>query len=150
MIRFHQLFVLLTATFLLGACGATSSRAHRDPQEVKELLDRFVLSVNEANTDDFVACFASDATAFLPSPANAMRRSGVEAIRAAVAPAFAAGPPAVPVVPRDLTIDVGETYALITFDAGTGKQHARRSLVLHRSNNQWRIQHLHASNVAEP
>lgn len=117
---------------------------------MRVLVDRFVRSVNEANVDDFVACFAGDATAFFPSPANAMKRSGRDAIRAAVAPTFAQGPPQQPVQARDLTIRiVGET-ALVTFDAGIGTMHSRRTLVLQQLQAGWFVTHLHASNVSEP
>lgn len=138
--------LLLIAALL--ACGCTSL-ADRDQAAVRQLVDRFVRSVNEANTENFVQCFAPDATAFFPSPANAMRRTGRDAIRVAVAPAFAAGSPAARVEPRDLTIDVEGDAALVTFDAGSGTRHARRTLVLRRSQGQWLITHLHASNVDE-
>jgi uncharacterized protein (TIGR02246 family) len=139
--------ILLALAVLLMLAGCDVSVGHGDEAAVRSVLDRFVRAVNEANVDEFVACFEEDASAFFPSQANAVRRVGREAIRAAVTPSFALGPPATPVEPRDLTITVEGLQALVTFDGGRGEAHARRTLVLRRRGDRWAIAHLHASNL---
>jgi uncharacterized protein (TIGR02246 family) len=133
---------------LLGAlAGCATSR--NDESAVRELVARLVRAVNEANADEFLACFDANATAFFPSSANASRRVGREAIRAAITPTFNQGPPATPVVPRDLAVSVHRDVAYVTFDGGAGSMHARRTFVLRRMPDGWIIVHLHASNVSE-
>lgn len=134
--------VTLLACALLNGCAAV-----RDPEaEVREFVDRFIRAVNEPNVDDFVAAFATDATAFFPSPQNAARRNGREDIRRAVAPTFMQGPGRT-VVARDLMIEIEGDIAYVSFDAGVDRLHARRTLVLRREHDAWTIVHLHASNV---
>ena len=131
----------------VALAGGATPRDHEP--EVRDFVTRFVRSVNEANVEDFVACFDTNATAFFPSSANATKRVGRDAIRAAVAPTFRQGPPATRVVPRDLSISTDRNDALVTFDGGSGLLHARRTLVLRRMRDAWTIVHLHASNVSE-
>lgn len=136
----------LVLSFALAACTATP--AHDSEGEVRAFIDRFIRAVNEPNVDDFVACFAVDATAFLPSPANAARRIGREDIRRAVAPTFMQGPGRT-VIARDVMMSLTGDTALVSFDAGVDRLHARRTLVLKRVEGQWAVAHLHASNVEE-
>jgi ketosteroid isomerase-like protein len=136
---------VLIASLALAAC------AHQAPStadlEVHRFVTTFIQAVNEADIDDFVACFAEDATAFFPSASNAMVRTGTAQIRAAVAPTFQRGPPERTVEPRDLSITINGDAALVTFIAGSTTQIARRTLVLKRASGTWKIAHLHASNV---
>jgi uncharacterized protein (TIGR02246 family) len=142
---FGRLAIVALACTALSGC-ATPRRAE---PEIREFVARFVRSVNEANVDEFVACFSEDATAFFPSAANASKRTGRSAIRAAVTPTFAQGAPKDPVTPRELTISLDRDLAYVTFDGGTGTTHLRRTLVLRRVDGAWTIAHLHASNVSE-
>lgn len=121
----------------------------QDDASVRRFAEEFLTAVNTANTDRFVACFAADATAFFPSMASAQRRRGIEQIRRAVEPVFAQGPRNPPARLDDLEIDVDGKLAVVSFDAGNGTLHARRTLILHRTAGKWQITHLHASNVAE-
>jgi ketosteroid isomerase-like protein len=140
----YRLAIVLFVT-ALTACATVRN----DDAEVRELVLRLVRSVNAANVDDFVACFDANATAFFPSSANATRKVGREAIRAAVTPTFSQGPPATRIVPRDLTISADRNVAYASFDGGNGAMHARRTLILRKTRNAWAIVHLHASNVSE-
>jgi ketosteroid isomerase-like protein len=146
-IRVVGALIAVLACATLSSC--TSTRPSNDEPQILEFVGRFIRSVNEANVDDFVACFSADATAFFPSAANASRRKGHDAIRAAVAPAFARGRPVNPVNPRELTISSHGSLAYVTFDGGNALMHARRSLILRRHKDTWLIVHLHASNVDE-
>ena len=130
----------------LASCIAPQVQSDAD---VRPLLDRFIHAVNVADVDGFVACFATDATAFFPSSASAARRKGVDEIRSAVAPVFAQGPRTPPAALADLTITRDGSLVVASFDAGSGTMHARRTLVLRNIEGEWRIVHLHASNVSE-
>jgi uncharacterized protein (TIGR02246 family) len=137
----------VAAIIALTACSTTPGRTDA---ELRALLDRFIHAVNVADTDNFVACFAPDATAFFPSNASAARRTGIAEIRNAVAPVFAQGPRTPAARLGDLVITQQDEFAVASFDAGSGTMHARRTVVLRKIEGQWRIVHLHASNVAEP
>jgi uncharacterized protein (TIGR02246 family) len=140
------------AAILIGALLFTSVCAtapHENSAEVRAFVARFVQSVNASNTDAFVGCFASDATAFFPSGATAARRTGVDAIRKAVQPVFAQGPRNPPAQLTDLVITIDAGMAVASFDASDGVAHSRRTLVLQKIAGEWKIIHLHASNVSE-
>ena len=145
-------FAVLT-TIAIALCACTAARTHADGDhvdaELRSLLDRFIKAVNLADTDGFVACFATDATAFFPSSASAARRSGIAEIRRAVEPVFAQGPRTSPAHLGDLEITRQGNLAVASFDAGSGVAHARRTLVLRNIEGRWQIVHLHASNVTE-
>jgi uncharacterized protein (TIGR02246 family) len=139
---------LIVALCLPGLSGCTSL-VRANEASVRLLVEDFIAAVNAADTERFLAFFATDATAFFPSNASAARRRGVEQIRAAVAPVFALGPRAPAARLTDLVITAQADLAVASFDAGSGALHARRTLVLERIAGRWYIVHLHASNVAE-
>jgi uncharacterized protein (TIGR02246 family) len=130
---------------LAQSCAAHVS-VHAETQ-VHALVDRFVASVNAADTATFLSFFSEDATAFFPT--NAARKIGIQQIREAIAPAFAQGPRNPAVRANDLVVTVNDDLAVASFDAGIGAAHARRTLVLRRMDGGWKIIHLHASNLTE-
>jgi uncharacterized protein (TIGR02246 family) len=138
--------IAVLAIALLAASCATTQRGE---VEVRAFVERFVQSVNASDTDAFVACFATDATAFFPSGATASRRTGSEAIRRSVRPVFAQGPRNPPAQLTDLVITVQDAMAVASFDARDGATHSRRTLVMRKIAGEWKIVHLHASNVTE-
>jgi ketosteroid isomerase-like protein len=142
----RAVLIALCATLgvsLQGCAGHFAPSAAR----VDRLVEQFIAAVNAADTAAFVAFFADDATAFFPT--NAARISGTRAIRDAVAPAFAQGPRSNPARANDLQVTVDGDFAVASFDAGNGSMHARRTLILKLVKGEWKIVHLHASNVAE-
>jgi ketosteroid isomerase-like protein len=136
---------LLAIALLAASCATTPS----NEVGIREFVERFVQAVNSSNTDDFMTCFAPSATAFFPSGASASRRSGVDAIRKAVQPVFALGPRDPPARLADLVITTQDGMAVASFDASDGATHSRRTLVLRQYAGEWKIVHLHASNVVE-
>lgn len=147
-LRTTFLIMLTVSSVMLPACagnGRPDVRA-RDEDRIRMLVERFLASVNGADTKAFVGFFADDATAFLPT--NAARRVGVAEIEAAVAPVFDQGPRANPATAGDLRIFISGRLAIATFDAGSGELHARRTLIFDRVKDEWKIVHLHASNVS--
>jgi ketosteroid isomerase-like protein len=126
-----------------------TDEAHAD---IEQALATFLTAFNDLDWDRFCASFADDATVFFPAPPfPAERASGRTAVEAAFAPYFAAlramvaGPPYQQLVARDLEIHVlGET-AVATFHLARETGVGRRTFVLHRATDGWRIVHLHAS-----
>jgi len=138
--------VCVVALLLTSSCATTRQDSE---VEVRAVVERFLQAVNASNTDDFVACFASDATAFFPSSASASRRTGSEEIRKAVQPVFAQGPRNPPAQLSDLVMTAQGSTAVASFDAVSGTLHSRRTLVLQKISGAWKIIHLHASNVTD-
>ena len=103
----------------------------------------------------FVACFADNATVFFPMPEPPERVEGKEAIKQRFEQGFASirstaksGPPFHHLAPEDLTIQMmpGQTV-VVSFHLRNSERIARRTLVLINTNGEWRILHLHASNA---
>jgi uncharacterized protein (TIGR02246 family) len=134
---------------LLVALTGCASIEGSDEQAVRRVVEDFIAAVNAADAERFTAFFATDATAFFPSNASAARRTGREQLRQAVQPVFAQGPRNPPARCADLVVTVDDSFAVASFDAGSGALHARRTLVFQRRAGRWQIVHLHASNVSE-
>ena len=137
---------MLALALALCACASTRDS---DDAALRQLASDVVQSVNDADLDRFVSFFATDASAFFPSPANRARVRGVDAIRAAVAPAFAAKP-ANPLVLKDLEIRSDGDFAVVSFDVGSQNVNSRRTFVVRRFRDGWKVVHLHASNLRPP
>ena len=121
-------------------------------REVEAALAEFVAAFNDLDWERFAACFAAEATVFFPAkPFPVGRATGWEEVAAGFAPYFAelratvAGPPYQQIAPQDLLIQpLGET-ALATFHLPRETALGRRTLVLRKMDDGWRIVHLHAS-----
>jgi len=96
-------------------------------------------------------------TVFFPTPEPPQRYDGKAAIRAHFALVFAAilasskaiAPPWHRLDPQRLTIQpLGAHAAIVTFELHNGERIARRTPVLAEIGGAWRIEHLHASNMA--
>jgi len=103
----------------------------------------------------FIACFADNATVFFPVPEPPERVNGKQAIHQRFERVFASirskaksGPPFHHLAPEDLKIQMmsGQT-AVVSFHLRNSERIARRTLVLIETNGQWFILHLHASNA---
>ena len=104
------------------------------------------------------ACFADDASVFFPAPEPPARVSGRAAIVQRFEQVFAgiraasgrSAPPWHELAPVDLQARaLGPDAALVTFELRNAQRLARRTLVLRRQADGWRILHLHASNAGE-
>jgi hypothetical protein len=107
------------------------------------------------------AAFAKDAVSFDrvsassrasdPLDPKAFRRqlgmpAGMRAL-AQTLPTSQAGPPYQKLEPADLLIQISEDMALCTFHLESPGRLGRRSIVLVRSDGDWKILHIHASNI---
>ena len=156
MIR-KSLFVPAIAV-LIAVCplaGAAEPNESAERAAIKTFVRSFLLAFENLDTQQFVACFADNATVFFPMPEPPERVEGKQAIKQRFEKVFASirstaksGPPFHHLAPEDLTIQMmpGQT-AVVSFHLRNSERIARRTLVLINTNGQWRIIHLHASNA---
>jgi ketosteroid isomerase-like protein len=117
---------------------------------------RFLGAFEALDLPAFVDCFAEDASAFFPHPEPVERLDGRAAIAAQFERVFeriragaTSGPPFHRLEPQDLAVaPLSPEVATVTFHLRNAERVARRTLVLRRVGDAWRIVHLHASNAA--
>jgi len=131
-------------------------------QRLRQSLEEFLTAFRNLSLEPFLTAFASDSTVFFPFAEKPRRASGVREIRDGFAPLFEssrklhpAGPPYLKIDPADLRITISGRLALVSFHLlDTVNERAilcRRSMVWTDDGKQWRILHLHASNLpADP
>ena len=122
----------------------------------------FVRALTHADISALERSFATDATLFMPFEEFPRRLEGITAIRDAFAPYFSdlrasdREPPYFRLEPRDISVrKLGDGVAVVTFHLRELPQSAtdgpvrfsRRTFVVKRCGSEWRIAHLHASNV---
>jgi ketosteroid isomerase-like protein len=126
-----------------------------DRAGIEAFTRQFLRAFEDLDMKEFIACFADDATVFFPMPEPPERVQGKHAIQQRFEHVFASirssaksGPPFHHLDPEDLSIQMmpGQT-AVVSFHLRNERRIARRTLVLTNTNGQWRILHLHASNV---
>jgi uncharacterized protein (TIGR02246 family) len=137
-------------TFAIGPANQSADRT-----AIEAFTRRFLRAFEDLDIQQFIACFADDATVFFPMPEPPERVQGKQAIQQRFEHVFASirgtaksGPPFQRLVPEDLSIQLmpGQT-AVVSFHLRNEERIARRTLVLTNGNGQWLILHLHASNV---
>ena len=133
-------------TVALTAASCVSAPRSTARAEVEVVVGKLVASVNSADAEGFMSLFASDASVFLPSAATPTRLTGLEQIRVGVSPMLES-PPINPMAIRDLQITIGGGMALASFEIGNPIVHSRRTLVLQNTRHEWKIIHLHGSNL---
>lgn len=129
-----------------------------DSAAVHSAVTAFLRAVEDLDWPRFSAAFSDDVTAFFPIPEPPQRvvgRAAVEAqfqrVFAGIRAAAPSGPPYQHLPPVGLRIEmVGDGVALVSFELRNRERVGRRTLVMRREAGQWRIVHLHASNVRVP
>jgi ketosteroid isomerase-like protein len=119
----------------------------------QSLLDAFLRAFSRLDLNAIHDCFAPEATAFFPVEHQPTRLDGRDAIAKAFASVLArlraTGHTSLTIEVEVLVIhEFGET-AVATFHI-RGEHLSRRTVVLHRRTDGWRIVHLHASNAPLP
>jgi ketosteroid isomerase-like protein len=148
----RQSFVFVA--LLCAACSTVPDRAAVE-KSVLSVAQRFVHGIETYDAEAAAREFDAAAVVFMPG--SAPRLSGIEAIRADLHAQFdegrAAGRTRV-ITPRRPNLQVFGDTAILTFELGgeapgspgaTGVL-SRRTLVMHRFADAWRIVHLHGSN----
>lgn len=146
--------VLLVA--LLPVNNAAASEA-----EIRATVTAFLRAFERGDIETMEAAFAEDAVTFPRvvmsslgrpgiDPADYRRVRGIDPQMRVLIDAFKAGdkpPPYLRLEPRDLLIQLFGDAAVVTFHL-EGRRLARRTFVLAKTAGQWKIVHLHASNVS--
>lgn len=154
-VRRHPLgAVLALVVSLLTACATVLPTGDATEKSARAFATTFLRAFENLDMATFIACFATDATVFLPDPDPPMRYDGQGAIRDYFQSVFdeirgdsMAGPPYHRLNPELLRVQVlDDDAAVITFHMTGPGRVARRTLVLHRQGGRWLIAHLHASN----
>ena len=128
--------------------GASGAQVPAD--DIEQTMQRFLVPFSNRDVPAFSPFFAEDATVFFPG-----RPPGRVQGRAKIARAFSDlfGPPVSPpgsatlIQPQDLLIQRFDGLAVATFHLGTEAARGRRTFVLRRIGSDWKIAHLHASNM---
>ncbi|MDG2090137.1 MAG: nuclear transport factor 2 family protein [Gammaproteobacteria bacterium] len=155
-----QLIGLIFFSISLIACS-TTRQSNNDQQDVLTALTIFVQAFENGDLELMEASFAEDATGFpraimsneLSFPiqiSDYLRVQGIDPqMRQLVAMWHASDeePPYMLLDPLDLVIQLYGDAALATFHLIDGDALSRRSFVLAKRAGDWKIVHLHASNV---
>lgn len=142
----------MTASILLAlALSLTPLSASPTPEAAAtEFLEAFK-NMDEARFDGF---FAPDVTMFFPDgPFPERRVEGREAVLATFHEFFALvkgrGRTTLNIDPIDRRIQLYGEVAIVTFELDSDEAVGRRSIVLRRTGDDWRIVHFHASLIDE-
>ena len=118
-------------------------------------LHLFLTAFESLDWPPFRAAFSDSATIFHPAPEAAERVTGPRGIDSSFRAVFSAirahatsGPPYHRLVPTELRIPpLSPGLVLVTFHLRNAERLARRTVIFHQEGADWRILHLHASNV---
>ena len=127
--------------------------AQPNPQkDVEHVIRDFLVAFSNRDFAAFLPYFAEDATVFFPPSTAAPlgRVQGRSEIERTFKTIFDAYPPRTtrppaPITPQDLLIQQFDDHAIVTFELGSQTARQRRTFVLTRIGNQWKIVHLHGS-----
>jgi ketosteroid isomerase-like protein len=147
----NSLIGVLVAAVACSVIGMTA--AQPNPQkDVERVIRDFLVAFSNRDFAVFVPYFSEDATVFFPPSAAAPlgRVQGRSEIERAFKTIFDAYPPRTtraptPIAPQDLLIQDLDGHAVVTFQLGSETARQRRTLVLKRSGDEWKIVHLHGS-----
>jgi ketosteroid isomerase-like protein len=132
-----------------GASAAFT--AETDRAAVERAIAAFVAAFNELDADRFRDSFAADATWIAPMADFPERATGRDAVLATFADVFARGraarpsPPYLNINPHDVAIQLLTDAAVVSFRLEGGMFGGRRTLVLRKDPDGWKIIHGHAS-----
>lgn len=116
-------------------------------EAVQATVDAFVDGLRRMDWARMRDSFTADASVFFPFESEPRRVEGIAAIETAFRAFFAsrASADGLDVQPLDPAIQVMHEAAVVTFHLARLGAVGRRTLVLHREADRWRIAHLHAS-----
>jgi ketosteroid isomerase-like protein len=144
------------ALSLCLACTTTSPNRVADEAAIRATADLFIRGIETFDADLAASAFSGDATIFQPIGAPS-RYTGIDAIRASFHERFDANRAAgrtQEITPRREKLQLHGDVAVLTFELGDLPADpaapgwlSRRTLVLHRFPDGWRIVHLHGSNA---
>lgn len=118
---------------------------------------RFLSAFENLDWDTFRSAFSDSASVFHPAPAMEARVIGQNDVERSFSEVFAGikagarnGPPYHRLDPQDLHIlRLGPDAFVLSFHLRNAERLARRTVIMRREAGEWRIVHLHASNMAK-
>jgi ketosteroid isomerase-like protein len=148
-----KIFAYLLLLVLCVPAVAQTGPDESKKAEIQKMLSEFVVAFDNLDWEKFRAAFADDATVFYPRefPRRAVGRAEFEKAFKLVFEQIRAGRsvgPFMDIQPREMEIQIAGEIAIATFHLDD-KPHFvnRRTMVLRRTPNGWKIIHLHASEV---
>ena len=150
----------LVSGILMTAC-AERSHSPNDEHEIVSVLSEFIRAFENGDLERMETYFAEDALTFpraimssdteSPIDSSEYRRViGIDPQMKQLISRFSeagAEPPYMELTPEDLEVQMFSNAAVVSFHLEDGASLSRRTFVLARREGQWRIVHLHASNV---
>jgi ketosteroid isomerase-like protein len=118
--------------------------------DVATAFETFIAAFNALDFERFRRCLAPEVTLFAPRASDAALIEGVAAVEAHFAAVFQAETPAGPGIrPKRLrTASLAGRSAVVTFEFERPDDSiGRRTLVFHAIEGEWKIAHIHASNL---
>jgi ketosteroid isomerase-like protein len=154
--------VRMVCVALVLALSGAAGRAQPVPSpntDVEQAVSRFLTAFNNLDWPAFRDCFSQSPTAFFPFPQVPRRVEGEEfdkdwqsffdASRKQASERGRTTPPFLDIKPADTRIDrLTDEVAVVTFHLGAEPRLNRRTLILQKFGNGWKIVHLHASYLA--
>lgn len=128
---------------------------NKDSLSVVKSATNFVTAFNNFNWIAFRESFSDDATIFYPFWNQARRIKGRQEFESAwltIFPEFGDTNTTrkLQISPKDINIQLYQKTAVVTFHLGDGVNAlSRRTLVMVKKKNNWKIVHLHASSVSK-
>jgi ketosteroid isomerase-like protein len=123
--------------------------------EVRQTLSNFLSAFENLDWEPFRNSFADDATVYFPSQ-RATRATGRAEVDATFRQVFeriratTSGPPYLNLKPVDLDVQLFHDIGIVTFQLhDLPNVIGRRTVVLEKRSGEWKIVHLHASNVQQ-
>ena len=124
-----------------------------DLAHLKVAVQRFVSAFSHLDWDIFSASFSSEASVFFPFTDTLERVDGTNAVMTRFKAFFSevresrSGPDYLGLDPQNLRIEMFAGAALVTFHLHDESQLGRRSMIWTLEDHQWKLKHLHASNM---
>ncbi len=135
-----------------------SASWHADSIAVRAALGRFLTAFENLEWEPFRSAFSDAASVFHPGADTPERVRGRSAVEASFAKVFAAikaaapsGPPYQRLEAQDLEISaLAPAMVLVSFHLRNTERLGRRTVIFRQEGAEWRILHLHASNMPRP
>jgi ketosteroid isomerase-like protein len=154
----RKLTIALMTLLVAGAVCPAYANQDTHEQEVRQVFNRFINAFNNLDWDVFHNLLANEVTVFnpdIPEAPRVGRLNGREQVEEGFRAVFAAskrqanGPPYLHIVPKNVKIQMLADTAIVSFEFDReGNSIGRRTIVFHHESHDWKIVHIHASNVA--
>jgi hypothetical protein len=149
-------FKAFVLTLLVSLITPKLKSQNSDSLDVLITTQNFVKAFTSFDWKSFRNAFSSKASIFFPSWNQRDRKAGkkeIEATWTEMFPGFVDSTKRfdLKINPQDILIQLHEKIAIVTFHLGDGVlNRSRRTIFFLKENTDWKIIHLHASNLSKP